>query len=246
MLKVNDTVIFKKGYNEKMIAYTTEGKIIICKHHIPSGYAIIKTIEDKGNCFIVTAEHIIKDYYYDINYEEFLQVLPLHGFKIGYDIPFHYDSMNTDERQIFAYNLDNHCVIVAETIDNKSCFNSIELYCPNIDDKDVQFKVKGLSIGSSKMCIFNLVNSFESGSLEYFNNYMKSIKENHGIEWDENEYVRLYHYVDADDENKKYDKDGNFAIWENTIDRLLLVNKEVDVIFKNSKRMKSVLAKRTD
>ena len=177
-MKKGTEVIFKEGKNNRPVAFTEEGKVILCKHKIPLGYAKVKTVEDKGTYFLVTADHIDpKDYYYGINYEEFLKVLPLYGFKVGYDIPFKSPYGEYDERQILAYNLDNHCIIVAETFDNKDCFNSINLYCPNLSCFEFYSHMEGFTHGSGALSVFNISFRKCDNTFSVFDRVMKQIKD---------------------------------------------------------------------
>lgn len=240
-LKVGDEVLFFEGKNNRNIAYFWDGKVIICKNKISKGYARITSIEDRGNFFLVMAEHIIKDYYEDISYDEFMKLLPMFGFKIGYNLEFKNKHAKEDgthpiENQIFAYNLELGMIIVAETwsIWGEKTFNTINVYCPYMNAFTNPI---GLFCGSVDMSVLNLCNIDKS-----ITNVLKNIciaqKEN--VEyasnlWPMDEVPLLFNYSESND-------GGN--LWERTITRILLVDKEIDSLFVNVDSMKPILAKR--
>ena len=96
-LEVGDEVLFFEGKKNRNIAYFWDGKVILCKNKISKGYAKITSAEDRGNFFLVTAKHIIKDYYEGISYDEFMKLLPMFGFKIGYNLEFENPYTKEDE-----------------------------------------------------------------------------------------------------------------------------------------------------
>lgn len=130
-VKVGDVINFVEGKKNRQVSFfTNPGKVIICKHKIPIGYAEILSVEEKDKCFLVTAKHTIKDIYYNITYDDFIKTISLFGYRIGFDREFTGDD-GMQEHQIFAYNLKTKVVIVAETF-NQNAFNNIEVYLPSI------------------------------------------------------------------------------------------------------------------
>jgi len=240
--EVGDTILLVPGQRNRVIGHTLEGKIILPTNRVKAGYAKILTLEDKEKCILCKMENVVKDYYYKITYEEFLEVLKLNGYTIGFDIPFESPYEYGEERQIFAYNLNINTVIVAETFFGSKTFNSINIYCPNMNI----FELMKWNIsyhGSVNMSVLDLCH--ERGSqanlLEKINSMMLDIKKTKGILWPENESPSLWTYADS-----RYDEEGRWNLWETTIDRILLVDPEIDFIFQNCERMKPILAKRNN
>ncbi len=231
VLNVGDEVVFFEGRNNKPVAYW-DGKVVLCKHKIPLGYAKVKSVEDKGRCFVVTADHIVKDVYSGIDYEDFLAVLPLHGFKIGFDRPFNHqrnDGSIAVEHQIFAYNEQNKCVIVAETFTwewtTRIGFNAIDVYCPQLNV--FRYNRCGLiSNGSGNMTVFNLVQvNNHCGLLNWVNSQMEDIENPH---WPEKEYPSLWNYEDSND---CYDENGEWNLGKKNLKKLLDAPKEALLVF---------------
>jgi len=239
--EVGDTILLTEGKNNRIIGYTPAGKVILPVNNVKVGYAKILTLEEKEKYNLCKLQNVVKDYYEGISYEEFLTVLELNGYKIGFDIPFQSPYEYGEERQIFAYNLNINTVIVAETFFGKKSFNSIDVYCPNMNGLELRSNI--FSHGSCNMSVLNLCHAKKSQAnlLESINNQMLYIKETKGIIWPSKEDVSLWNYTD-----RRKDENGVWNLWDNTIDRILLVDKEVDVIFKNCERMKPILAKRNN
>ena len=74
-IEVGSEVCFFEGKKEKPVAYTALGKVILCKHKIPLGYARVTSVEEREKYYLVTAEHIVRDLYSGIDYNDFIQVL---------------------------------------------------------------------------------------------------------------------------------------------------------------------------
>jgi len=220
-LEVGTNVCFFEGKKDRPVAYTDIGKVILCKHRIPLGYAKIKSVEDKGNYFLVMADHIVKDIYSGIDYDDFIAVLPLHGFKIGFDRTFihRYNSGNEiQEHQIYAYNLKNNVVIVAETFkwedSNRVGFNAIDVYCPQVSVFNFN-RCGYVELGSKNMTVFNLVRQNNGYDLlKWINNIMKDIKNPF---WPEDDYPSLWTYEDTE----ITDENGNWNLGERHLAKLL-------------------------
>lgn len=232
-IEVNSEVCFFEGKNNKNVAYDAYNKVILCKHKIPIGYARIKTVEEKDNFYLVTAEHITKDLYSDISYEEFLKVLPLHGYKIGFDRIFKHeaDGDTIDEHQIFAYNPKNKAVIVGETFhwdknDTRNSFNDIKIYLPGVNCFDVS-RSRMFDKGSSNISVFD-AGSTSYGECDILAR-MNNLVENYGGNWPIDEYPCLWTY--EQDDNVEYDKDGNWILGTWSLQRLKLADPECLKIF---------------
>ena len=226
------------------MGYTLSGKVILCKNDITLGYVKVKSVEEREKVILVEAENVLYDYYNGMNYNDFLKLLQIFNFKIGYDLPFVYSYYkekdenenviygNKNEHQIFAYNLDYNVVIVAETRNERKNFNSIEVYCPNINGHKIRSKM--FESGTSIMAKFNPVfHSYYIPPLHSIIKMMKTVSK----EWPKNETISLSHYEDRSTIEP-------FKLWDKTINRILLVPSEVDEIFKNCERMKPIWTKR--
>lgn len=61
-LKVGDIVCFFEGKDSRNISHDEDGRVILCIHHIPLGYAKIKKIISvRERVVLVKAEHTVKD-----------------------------------------------------------------------------------------------------------------------------------------------------------------------------------------
>lgn len=239
-VNVGDIIFFIEGKDKRSISHTKNGKVILCKHKIPVGYAEVKTIEDRDRCIIVTAEHTVKDLYSQITYEDFLKVLPLFGYKIGFDRTFINNLENKDfiEHQIFAYNLENKVCIVAETFTGKIFesdktvvrqFNKINIYLPSKSIFDFRYRNILVSQGNDQMTVLNVIDSGykENNVLEQVQYIMCKVKERKGkITWPQNENPKMWTYMDD-----TTDEHGNWILNDSTIGRLKLAPKECLQIF---------------
>lgn len=247
MLKTNDIILFKHGKNDRPVAYSNTGKVILCKHRISYGWAHVISVEERESVYLVKAVNILWDYHSEMDYSEFMELLPRLGFKIGFDMPFVYNRVlligsngnpiydHTKEHEIFAYNLANNMTIVATTWDNGKRFSSVEVYCPCIDGTSQLNKCRG----SHNMAIFELTHLKNHSPLKSCISMVEDVRRgNGGIEWSKSSSISLWNYADIDNISKPEN------LWNVTIDRILLAPAEVDEIFKNCERMKSVLSKR--
>ena len=238
-LMVGDEVVFFEGKKNKPVAYMWDGKVILCKHKIPLGYAKILTVEDKERYYLVTAEHIVKDVYSEIDYDDFIRVLPLHGFKLGYDKTFqanHWDEGIKTEHQIFAYNPENKVVIVANTFTTRGRqkFNTIETYCPGLNIFNYN-RNKTVSHGSSLLTVFDLERGYSlSDLLAWVSKQMDGVDS----VWPKNEYPSLWTYEDKG----SYDDNGNWNLGKSNLKKLLDAPIEVlNVVFKGCNWAESLI-----
>lgn len=238
-IEIGSVVCFFEGKNNRPVAYTYMGKVILCKNKISLGYAKINSLEDKDNYFLVTAEHIVKDVYSGIDYDDFIAVLPLHGYKIGFDLTFennHCDGEMTQEHQIYAYNLKNNVVIVAETFTwekgMRIGFNSIDVYCPQVNILDF-IHCGYAECGNGNITVFNLTRrSNRHDLLEWINEIMEDIE---NPVWPVNEYPHLWTYAD----NETTDENGNWNLGERHLQKLLNAPESFQ-IFKGCKYIEKI------
>lgn len=219
-LMVGDEVVFFEGKNNKPVAYTWFGKVILCKHKIPLGYAKVLTVEDKGNCYLITAEHTVKDVYSGIDYDDFLQALAPHGFVLGFDKIFeadHYGEGIKTEHQIFAFNPKNKVVIVANsfTTGGRQKFNTIEAYCPGLNIFAYHNSRNSLvSHGSALLTVFDLERGYgHSDLLVWVNKQMEGVDST----WPSKEYPSLWTYED----HESYDENGEWNLGKKNLKKLL-------------------------
>lgn len=243
-IKVGDVVLLKEGRDNKLIAYTDLGKVILPANHVTKGYVKITKIVKNAEKFILAEmEHVVADYYDGISYEEFKQVLNLYGYKIGFERPFQSSwEEYGEEFQLFAYNLNNGIIIVAETFGGKESFNSIAVYCPNVNCFNQRCSFK--SRGSGNHCVYDLAfaRSFDF-PLQSIHHQM----EYHSKVWGDNLDLCLWTYADTERDEYTGNIDFGFecyGLWANTIDRLLLVDKEIEQLLGNCKRLIPVFKSR--
>lgn len=236
--KVGDIFLLKKGRDDKLITSDKIGKIIIPVNNLKIGYAKITKILKRAERYtLVEMENVISDYYEGINYEEFLKVLKFNKFKIGFDRPFEYE--DGIEHQILAYNLDNGIVIIAETFYQCKIFNSIDVYAPNVNMLTFT-KCPMLSMISSTMAVFDLCRNHKFDFP--LQKIMELIKDK---KWNERENISLWTYADKEEETiKNTEYIGGSDLWKNTIDRILLADKDIEQILGNCKHLKQVFNKR--
>lgn len=241
--EINDVVLIKEGKDGKLIAYTDYGKVIIPINKVKCGYAkVIEIVKISEKYILVKMENIIKDYYDDISYEEFKEVLKINGYKIGFDRPFESKHEYGTEHQILAYNLSNGIVIVAETFYGSKTFNTIKAYCPNVK-VSAFLRHRLMSQGNESMTVFDLCygRNFET-PLTHIN----SLVENKF--WSSNEDINLWTYADSDndDMHKENNKLQGYSLWSNTIDRLLLADEKIEQILGRSERLMPVFKMRNE
>ena len=160
-IKIGDEIIFFEGRDGKNVAYNPFGKVILCVHDIPLGYAKVKkVVAEKERVILVKAQHIIRDLYSGITYDDFIKVLPKFDYKIGFDREFKntLGYVNTMEHHIYAYNMDSGVVINACTItsdlSHKQCFDEISVYLPNVSAYDYTKHI-GFKSGISNLTVFD-------------------------------------------------------------------------------------------
>lgn len=249
-----DIILLQIGKQDKPVGFTDTGKVILPTKNskVKAGYAKINSVTEMEKYILCDMEIVDQDYYSGISYEEFLRVLPIHGYKIGFDRTFK-SKWGYDEHQIFAYNLEYNTIIVAETImranenisNDRQIFNSIDVYCTNVNVFNlINWKI--IESGSDSFTHFNLCNAlpYQSDLLQRINDLMEKIKITEGIKWPQNESPHLWTYSDINRVNRHIDDAEHVDLWESTIDRILLAPPEVDQIFEGCERMKPVLAKR--
>lgn len=234
----NDIVLFVKGKDDKPIAYADNGKVILCKHSIDCRYVRITSVEEKPTVVLVTAENeYAYDYYDGISYEEFKEMIEHKGFNIEFERPFDYTPREGEatrkEMQLYAWNPDNNCVIVANTYNNRETLCSIELYCPGVDIWETR-GLKGSYAGTSNFSIFELTRNHSIGCNRALDTYMRitrDFQQEKGKEWPDTESPNMWTYADKAEDFEN--KDGSWGLGINTLSRLSAASKEATDIFKH-------------
>lgn len=150
--------------NNKLIAYTDAGKVIIPKNQksLHLGFAKVNNFIDKGNCYVAEMENVPYDFYYgykddeDIPYDEFCEVLKSYNFKHEYQTKID----NTNFFDVWA-NLDTGSLITIETRDKSGIKTYYNIYVYiTIDKKDFRKMCRscGFCNGDESVCCFNLCN----------------------------------------------------------------------------------------
>lgn len=151
-LKENDVVYIEKSesieYEQTNYIYINGKKKIFLSRGqdiSEAGYYQLSNIIKDDMYITANAKKVVYDYYPDIKYFEFLEVLKANGFKIGFieDYIYEHDKVSTlkaiiqksssiKEHLIFAYHLESKICIVAETSNHirQNSFNFIALYLP--------------------------------------------------------------------------------------------------------------------
>lgn len=165
-IKIGDEIIFFEGRDGKNVAYNPFGKVILCVHDIPLGYAKVKkVVAEKERVILVRAQHIIRDLYSGITYDDFIKVLPKFDYKIGFDREFEntLGGVDTMEHHIYAYNMNTGVIINACTItsdlSHKQCFDEISVYLPNVSAYN-NIRHHGYVRGGQDLTVFDFANSY--------------------------------------------------------------------------------------
>lgn len=151
--------------NNKLIAYTDSGKVIIPENQksLHPGFAKVESFIDKSNCYVARMKNVPYDFYYGyeedekIPYDEFCEVLKSYNFKHEYQTKID----NNNFFDVWA-NLDTGSLITIETWDKLGIktYNSVDVYI-TIDKEDF-WKISnfsGFSNGNQSVCCFDLCNS---------------------------------------------------------------------------------------
>ena len=155
----------KSRRNDKLIAYTDAGKIIIPKNQesLHLGFAKVNNFIDQRNCYVAEMENVPYDFYYGydegetIPYDEFCEVLKNHKFKHEYQA-------RIDDNNVFDVwaNLNTGALVTIETWNKfgRKTYNSVDVYI-TIETEDF-WKIcrsRDFSDGDESVCCFNLCNS---------------------------------------------------------------------------------------
>lgn len=197
---VGDIMFFNAGNDNRMISHTVDGKVVICKNKLEEGYARVLTVDERKTCFLVTAEHVVKEMYENMKYLEFVEVLKLYGFKIGFEEPFTRKTLNRDvgERLLYAYK-PNGMVVVAQTftltLDTvvfEPRLEWVTVYCPNLSVHGVSdklYKFVNQTRSTNDMTIFELADDTDLNAFSSIMRLMDRI--NRQLLWPVDEYPWL-------------------------------------------------------
>lgn len=190
--------LHKSKINGNWIAYTDYGKVILFKNHksLHAGFVEITSFEDKGKCFLATGKNVVEDFYYGyendevIPYEEFKEVLKLHGF-----VPEYEEKIDENNNFYVWANLELGSLITIEewNKDGKRTYNSVKVYIPTHSGLafDVIHEWCGFAFGGWNICCFNIVNCRNEFPLEY----VLHLSDKKDISW-KGETPSIIHYGD--------------------------------------------------
>lgn len=183
MNEVNNIVRFIKG-KKGTIGYNENGKIILSRKNVSIGYYKLSNIIEKEKVILADTERIPYDIFPTITYNEFLNVLKYNGFSIGFIEDFCYTcgDYTSNEHLIFAYDIETHIIIVAETWAGEKSFNTIDIYCPGMSIFHINPALKLPFCGNASMTIFRIndndIWNKNLGIIHLMKNNMRYIVEN--------------------------------------------------------------------
>lgn len=161
-IKTGDIYYFNKGKRDRFISHTGYGKVIIAESFTSRGFAEIVSFNEKETVIIAKVKRCLYDYYDGMSYINFKRLVLGRGYKLAFEQPFkrtYYASgegeKSTDEMRLVVYSEKLHMIIVADTIESMSTFNSIDCYCYGVNALKLD-KTILLSEGSLDYTVFNL------------------------------------------------------------------------------------------
>ena len=160
---------FKKGKKDRYVSYTDLGKVIIGDNCKSEGYYNLTEVTEKETVIIAKVKKCLYDYYDKMTYEDFKELVLERGYKLAFEQPFqrkyHMSGEGdkcTDEMRLVVYNKDLNMIIVADSINSMSLFNSVCCYCYGVNGNYL-VKNKLFSHASSNLTVFDLTYSYSYG-----------------------------------------------------------------------------------
>lgn len=154
---------FKKGKKDRYVSYTDLGKVIIGSNCNSAGYYNLTEVTERETVIIAKVVKCLYDYYDEMPYKDFKGLVLKRGYKLAFEQPFqrkyHISGKGdkcTDEMRLVIYNRDLNMIIVADTIDSMSTFNSVRCYCYGVNGIRL-VRNRLFSHGSSNLAVFELV-----------------------------------------------------------------------------------------
>lgn len=238
-INVGDILYFRYGKNNSIVSNDNNGVIVICSNLENSCYGKITRIKKiKDNFSIVEAKRVPYDIHDNITYDEFRKSLGIHGYKIGYEIPFYYHLYpEIEQKEILAYNLENGVLIHASTFntDKNFSFNDIKAYVPSSVHK---FAHASGDVYNCQVPLRGGISYENLSSIEYKLNHTKYDKK-----WHKNSYLMLWNYAESDinlkDYNRRFSKFSS-KLWDYTISKLWQVPDEIQEILGDVEELKRV------
>lgn|GEM_PF-5011474 len=194
-LKTGD-IVFIRDAGRGLVAYDSFGKVILpTNKNIREGYAeIVKIVKDAEKYYKAELKNVAHDLHHEISKEELMEVVKLHGYKLGFIEPFISPYDGIEEFQYFFYNLENGNLLTGETYNG--CWNSF----------NVHIHCDGFFIGRTRYIhtygmdktVLRLTDNcqlfYEYGILTLANMYAQR---GHGRKWMNNSYFSLWHYGES-------------------------------------------------
>ena len=168
-IKLGDIYYFEKGKKDRFISHTGYGKVIIAENCSSRGFAEVTSFDDREKVIIAKVKRCLYDYYDGMTYGDFKELVRKKGYKLAFEQPFQRKSpmsgegdKYTDEMRLVVYNKDLNMIIVADSINSMSSFNSVCCYCYGVNGNYL-VKNKLFSHGSSNLTVFNLAYNYSHG-----------------------------------------------------------------------------------
>ena len=154
---------FKKGKKDRYVSYTDLGKVIIGDNCKSEGYYNLTEVTEKETVIIAKVKKCLYDYYDEMTYENFKELVLERGYKLAFEQPFqrkyHMSGEGdkcTDKMRLVAYNKELNMIIVADSIYSMSTFNSVCCYCYGVNGNYL-VRRRLFSHGNSNLAVFDLV-----------------------------------------------------------------------------------------
>lgn len=246
-LNVNEILYITEGKRGNGVSHD-RGKIVLFKNEVKRGYArITKVIKETDTYFLAEGENIPYDYYKGMQYAEFKEMLVARGYKIGYEQSFYNEfSPEVKQTQLFAYNMQNGIIIIADTFyeeEGYNVFNSIEVYVPHMQDSNADIGSYCNGYGVSTFNITHYRGSFVIDKLE-----RKQRIQGGDNQWLYNIIPNMWNYTEVEKIKHPYRtlklsediKISHFAL--QTAMKLNMVDKEIRELFKSNEKAQIIFA----
>lgn len=155
--------LFKKNKykdNDRSVAFSKSGKVIIAEKPVETGYYKVGSIKDFPTYVIASSlSPVYYDVYYGMGYSQFKELLLSRGYKISFEMPFEYtypsNGVTTREKRLVAFSRELNMVIVADSINEGKSLHDINCYCYGVSGYG--WRTRMFSHGSKNLTVMNLV-----------------------------------------------------------------------------------------
>lgn len=115
-----------KDGKDSYVSYTKAGKVIIGTNCTKTGFYRLVETKEREYSILAKVEPVYYDYYNGMTYKDLKKLLTIRGYNIAFEMPFKYNSSR--EFRLVVYNRTLNLVIIADTIEGGTKFNSIRCY----------------------------------------------------------------------------------------------------------------------